>query len=70
MSKDDYRRDIEDLIADQNRDLPICPYDRKPCSSPERGCEASAFGVLTSDGKDKAIWRCPRFKPDSVARFR
>jgi hypothetical protein len=33
MSKDDYRRDIEDLIAAQsgkNR-LSLCPFDKLPC---------------------------------------
>jgi len=70
MGKDNYRRDVEDLVAAQNRGLPICPHDGKPCSNPESGCEASAFGVMTRDGKNKAIWRCPRFKPNSVARFR
>ena len=38
------------------RELPLCPYDGKPCSDPERGCSAGMFGVLGDD----VVWRCPR----------
>lgn len=54
----------------ENRDLPVCPFDGKPCLTPEKGCSASAFGVLVADGKSEVVWSCPRFKPDSVSRFR
>ena len=70
MNRDDYRRDVEDLIAAQNRGLPICPYDGKPCLTPESSCEAHTFGLLTADDKERLLLRCPRFKPDSVGRFR
>ena len=60
--KDCYRRDVEDLIAFQNRDLPICRSDGEPCLTPERGCQAFAFGVMASDGVEELIYSCPRFK--------
>jgi hypothetical protein len=58
---DGYRRDVEDLIASQNRDLPICPSDGKPCLTPER--QIVWFGVMASDGKEEIVCSCPRFKP-------
>jgi len=35
---------------------PICPYDGKPCSDPERGCGLFTFGVLG----DGVVWCCSR----------
>ena len=31
MGRDDYHRDVEDLIKRQNKDLSICPFDGLPC---------------------------------------
>ena len=59
---DIYRRCVEDLVVGQNRELPICPCDGKPCLTPEMGCEATYFGVVASDGKKETIGSCPRFK--------
>jgi len=62
---DIYRRSVEDLIAVQNRELPICRYDGKPCLTPERGCQATSLGSKVSDGKEEILWSCPRFKEGS-----
>jgi len=72
MRGDNYRRDVDDLIVRENRDrdLPICPCDRKPCDYPDMGCQMTYFGVVASDGKEENAWSCPRFKPDSVEQFR
>jgi len=51
-------------------DVPLCPYDGKPCPTPDRGCQMVLFGVMAKNGKEEIAWSCPRFKPDSVARFR
>ena len=59
---DIYRRCVEDLVASQDRELPICPRDGKPCLTPEMGCFQHAFGVMASDGKEEIIGSCPRFK--------
>ena len=55
-----YRKDVEDLIASQNRDLPICPSDGKPCLTPEK--RVFWFGVMASDGVEELECACPRFK--------
>jgi len=57
---DGYRRDIEDLIVAQNRDLPICPSDGEPCLTPEK--QIVWFGVMASDGEEEIECFCPRFK--------
>jgi hypothetical protein len=72
MRRDDYRRDIDDLIVRQSgdRDLPICPFDHKSCPTPDRGCQATYWGVMAKNGEEEIAWTCPRFKPDSVEQFR
>lgn len=57
-----YRRDIEDLVVAQNVELPVCPYDSKPCNVPEMGCFAYAFGSFAVDGNEEVVWSCPRVK--------
>jgi len=52
------------LVA-HNRELPICPFDGKPCLTPERGCQAVVFGFMVSDSKEELIGSCPRFKEGS-----
>ena len=59
---DIYRRCVEDLVASQNGELPICRSDGKPCLTPEMGCQSTYFGVMASDGKEETIGACPRFK--------
>ena len=56
-----YRKEVDSLIASQNRDLPICPQDGIPCLTPER--QIVWFGVMASDGKEEIECLCPRFKP-------
>jgi hypothetical protein len=56
-----YRKEVDGLIASQNRDLAICPHDGKSCLTPER--QVVWFGVMASDGKEEIVCSCPRFKP-------
>lgn len=42
--------------------LPVCPFDGKPCLTPEKGCFQSVFGVMASDSKEEVLWVCPRFR--------
>ena len=55
---DVYRSEINRLIDEQN--LPVCPYDGKPCSNLEHGCGSFTFGSLGDD----VVWRCPRLKQE------
>ena len=57
---DGYRRDVEDLIVSQNRELSMCPSDGEPCLTPER--RIVLFGVMASDGVEEIVCSCPRFK--------
>jgi len=62
---DIYRRCVEDLVVAQNGESPACPFDGKPCLTPERGCTQHLFGTLASDGKEELVYSCPRFKEGS-----
>ena len=55
-----YRKDVDGLIASQNRDLPVCPSDGELCLTPEK--QIVWFGVLASDGEEEIQCICPRFK--------
>jgi hypothetical protein len=55
--KIDQRKDIADSVRSQNEKLPVCPYDRKPCNTPETGCEVNFFGVLGDD-----VRKCHRLR--------
>jgi hypothetical protein len=60
--KASFRKDVRDLIVSQDRELPNCFVDGKPCPNPEKGCESSLFGVTASDGKSEVVWSCPRLR--------
>ena len=57
---DGYRRDVERLVASQNKGLLICPSDGEPCLTPEK--RVVWFGVMASDGVEEIKCFCPRFK--------
>ena len=48
----------EEHEGSKNLPLPPCPFDKKPCSNPGKGCETS-FG--SADGEEETIKKCPRF---------
>lgn len=58
-----YRKDVEDLIVFQNRDLPICHCDGGTCLTPEK--QIVFFGVCARNGDEEIVCDCPRFKPSS-----
>lgn len=60
-----YRRAVEDLIIAENESVLVCPSDGKPCLTPDRGCQAFAFGCMASDGEEEILWSCPRLKEGS-----
>ena len=53
------------MVTMKNEELPVCPSDGKPCWTPNKGCQMSAFGSIASDGVEEIVWTCPRFKEGS-----
>ena len=45
--------------AQYKQNNPPCPFDRKPCSTPGKGCQ-SVLDLDDGFGED-VLWECPRF---------
>lgn len=60
-----FRSEVDRLIRQENRppepELPLCPFDGKPCSTPSGGCQAAFSGFMAQDGEEEIVWKCPRF---------